>query len=194
MIPDGYASLQTAFTKLAEQEGRENGRGPDVPNVAAARLHFKLVTGELQAFRCDLDGVVTPVAVHEWKEEADTFYRSVAAHKTYTDVFCRADDLRTMLDRRDSSVAPVSAGPVVEAAAKAKRGRPEFDREQLCVAVAITTYEDPPPKTQDAMVLNIQAVWADLYGEDNVPSETTLNPIVRAIFKARRARNTKIQK
>jgi hypothetical protein len=185
MIPPRHISLQTAYKQLADQEARDNGRGPDNSPAVAGRLLHKLVTGGLQAFQFDAKGEAIPVDVDEWREESEVFNRKLGLDRAYGDVAIFEDDLRAMLRPPDRSV-----NSAVEVVAP-NRGRPPHDRDKLCAAVALSVHENGIPTTQAAMTKNTQAMWAEIFGEGDTPGDTALDAVARAVVAENRKREAK---
>lgn len=178
MIPDGYVSLQSAFTRLAAKEARDNGPRPDAGSEAAGRLLHRLVTGGLQTLRCDPKGAEVAVTADEWRGEAEVFNRKLMTDRAYSDVLCREADLQTMLGPPENAAAPAAE----RIDTTETRGRPAHDRDQLCIAVAIWAFGVGALPGQDKIIEDIQVIYNEMFGDGAAPGRTMLQPIVRAII------------
>lgn len=174
MIPPGHTSLQTLFSRLAEAEGRRGDKIGAAP-AAAGRLHHRLVSGELQAFRCDAAGAAGAIPADDWKMEHSDFMREISG-RAYTYCFV-LDDIMNELGE------PVRPTPSHEKR-KEPRGRPEKDRDKLCAAVAVAAFHGGRKPTQKATIEEIQQAYDRLYGDGTAPDRTKLQDIANAIMAA----------
>jgi hypothetical protein len=172
MIPRGYVSLQTLFSKVADREA-EGGDKIAAANIAAAQLHQRLAAGELQSYRCNQAGAPISVPVAEWHVDRADFTHGLLG-RAYVDV--------AIMEGAANGLAPArQSGAKIET-----RGAKGFDRSQLCAAVALAVYEGGGLTTQVETIDKIAEAFEQLYGRDNAPSRQTLQPIANAVIRALR--------
>jgi hypothetical protein len=178
MIPAGHISLQAAFKRIAVQEAKDNGRGPDVPNAAAGRLLHELAIGAIQAFRCDAKGEAIPIAVEKWHADQDMFFTRLTRDQSFGDVAVADAAIRAMLTPNQSSAGGEQRGET--------RGRKPIDRNKLWGAVALVVYEGGGLMDQADTIDKIQQAFERLYGADTAPGNETIRETSNAVMAALR--------
>lgn len=177
MIPPGYVSLRAAFAKLAQFEGRVQGRGPHAASEAAGRLLYSLVTGQLGAFRVDPQGT-QPAAIPtgDWTGRDDSFKQDIIPFDAFQNVVVREDELAAMLGLKDSDASP------------ARRGRKPYDADAVWAVIALTAHDEGFAESQEKMIRSVQHQYELSFGKDTAPGRTTLQPMIQKLF-AEKAKN-----
>jgi hypothetical protein len=179
MIPPGYVSIRSAYTKVSQLNDRD----------AVGRLTFYLSMGQLQAFDFGKRGEKELIRAEFWQNipegiRRDIFEKGTGAI-TYTripfkEIVVLEDDLAKILSTDDNAISVDSMGP----SSTNKAGRhPKYDWDYVWAGIV---HEEGLPESQDKMIERVQLWYASTQEKAEAPSRSALQPLIKMLFAVMR--------
>ena len=184
MIPAGFVLLRTAFEKIVKAEAETHGKGPNIARQAAERLLHLLVAGGLHACRFGPNGTKDDFSGDHWTEHVETFYKEITSYNAFAGISVSEAELQSLLS---------AAGKDASAAARPDHRQAKYGRKPKANPYDIAWIVGSLVCAGDGL-----GSQADFYREiaerfekeledgpapSEAPSETTLKPMIRRLFK-----------
>jgi hypothetical protein len=188
MIPPGWVSLRTAFTRTCAVIGH----GPHVAPEAAGRLLYLLIEGPLQTCRLAQDGSKESVSAEYWRSRAESFERDILPFDAFPGIVVKEDELRSSLVQPGDAESPGDPIPNIP---EAKRGRrPVANPYDIAWVVGSLVYSDAWGVSQEDMLSKIAEQFEAEFGEQSAPSRSTLQPMVRRLLAEMEKHDAEVDK
>jgi hypothetical protein len=178
MIPPGYVSIRSAYTKVSQLNDLD----------AVGRLTFYLSTGQLQAFDFGNRGEKQLIRAEFWQNIPEGIRRDVFQKGTgsmthhqmpFREIVVLEDDLVKVLPPEDNAISVESMEP----SSIGKAGRhPKYDWDQIWAGIVRIVHDNGLPKSQEEMIYKVQLWYDKFVATDGAPSRSALQPRIKKLF------------